>query len=267
MPRITSKLNNEIDRTVRNFNQKISRLEKLNNENIIVPQKIKKSDLKNIESGRDLRRELNKLQRFSKRGAEQIVKTRGGIELSRWELNNLRNDRNTAIRRLEREVSRMENTSIKAYGKSLNITPAQIGNKEYVTVLRKLDMLKNRKIGNITDKKELERYSKLANVNASSGRDKVIRSNYISALVNVGYDAGVDNSILVNIEREMLKLENKDFVNIFNNDSGVRRLMYFYRLYRDAMKNGRKPAYSDDDVEEMFRNINENLGDILSNYG
>lgn len=266
MPRITSKLNNEIDRTVRNFNQKISRLEKLNNENIIVPQKIKKSDLTSIENGRDLRRELNKLQRFSRRGAEQVVKTRGGIELSRWELQNIRNDRATAIRRLEREVTRMETSPVRAYGRSLNITPSQIGNKEYVSTLRKLDMLKNRKISNITDKNELERYSRLANLNSSAGRDKVIRSNYISALVNIGYDAGVDNNILVNIERELLRLDNKDFVNIFNNDSGVKRVMYFYRMYRDAMRGGREPSYSDDDVEEMFQNINDNLEDIINSY-
>ena len=67
--------NQELRKAVKNFNAKISRLEKKDPQNKeALPEKITVKQIKELISTRqDLKRELNALQRFSKRGAEKII--------------------------------------------------------------------------------------------------------------------------------------------------------------------------------------------------
>ena len=60
--RYDKKLNQEINRTIKNFNQKIARLERQDRE--LLPSKITKKDLKNsVYTRTELRRKLKQLQR------------------------------------------------------------------------------------------------------------------------------------------------------------------------------------------------------------
>ena len=64
--RYDKKLNQEINRTIKNFNQKIARLEKQERE--LLPSKITKKELKeSVYTRTELQRKLKELQRFSKR--------------------------------------------------------------------------------------------------------------------------------------------------------------------------------------------------------
>ena len=81
--RYHKKLNQEINRTIKNFNQKIARLEKQERE--LLPSKITKQELKNTSFTRaELQRKLKELQRFSKRGAEDIIETKGDVKLTQY---------------------------------------------------------------------------------------------------------------------------------------------------------------------------------------
>lgn len=78
------KINKEIARVVKNFNQKVKRLESKGIKN--VPKKISVKDVKeNVYNRNDLRRELNRIKRFSRRGAEDVVMINGN-PISRWEI-------------------------------------------------------------------------------------------------------------------------------------------------------------------------------------
>lgn len=104
-------------RAVNNFNSKISRLEKLGRENL--PEKVSykeligmsKSPENAIYSRNELRNTINSLKRFSKRGAEDIVKLPSGQELTRWERAELGYKKARAIRRLNREIDEVSATS------------------------------------------------------------------------------------------------------------------------------------------------------------
>ena len=81
----------ELNKVVKNFNAKITRLNKKNPENAnIHPEKVSTADLKKlIETRQDLKRELNALRRFSKRGAELIVDapdTQYNVKITKWQL-------------------------------------------------------------------------------------------------------------------------------------------------------------------------------------
>ena len=78
----------ELAKVVRNFNNKISRITKKNPDlKNALPDKISVRQLKElINTRQDLKRELNALRRFSKRGAEEII-TYGdyNIKVTKWQ--------------------------------------------------------------------------------------------------------------------------------------------------------------------------------------
>ena len=65
----------ELRKAVKNFNAKISRLEKKNPQiKNTLPEKVSVRELKGlIDTRQDFKREINALKRFSKRGAEELV--------------------------------------------------------------------------------------------------------------------------------------------------------------------------------------------------
>ena len=83
--------NQELRKAVKNFNAKISRLEKKNPQiKNSLPEKVSVRELKGlIDTRQDLKREINALKRFSKRGAEQLVSApnnqNDNIKITKWQ--------------------------------------------------------------------------------------------------------------------------------------------------------------------------------------
>ena len=109
----------ELNRVVRNFNDKINRLIKkdptLKNK---LPEKVKASELKkNINTRRDLNRELNKLKRFSRRGAEELVDLPGSeydLKITKWqrtEMKRMTSIVNRARKKRREKLEELEATS------------------------------------------------------------------------------------------------------------------------------------------------------------
>lgn len=78
----------ELNKVVKNFNQKISRVAKKNpNDAEFLPEKISRKTLKEkIKTRQDFNRELNSLRRFSRRGVEEVVETEKGLKLTQYEI-------------------------------------------------------------------------------------------------------------------------------------------------------------------------------------
>lgn len=69
----------DLARAVKNFNAKVSRLEKKDPTiKNLLPSKVKVADIKkNVETSQDLKKYVNSLNRFTKRGSEKIVSVPG----------------------------------------------------------------------------------------------------------------------------------------------------------------------------------------------
>ena len=121
--RYDRKLNQEINKVIRNFNQKVARLEKEERE--LLPSKITKKELKRETGTRtELKRRLKELQKFSKRGAEEIVTTKEGFRLTRYDINVLKTQRSRAKRQLTKEPSPVE-VEMSGYDKQVYTTVIQ----------------------------------------------------------------------------------------------------------------------------------------------
>ena len=84
----------ELKKAVKNFNAKISRLEKKNPElKSALPERMSVRQLKKIINTRqDLKRELNSLRRFTQRGSEELVDvpiSEYNLKITKWQKNEM----------------------------------------------------------------------------------------------------------------------------------------------------------------------------------
>ena len=141
--RYDKKLNQEINKVIKNYNAKIRRIEKYDDSyNYLLPNKITKSDLKTMAyTRRELRRKLNELKRFSQRGIEQSIQLKGGYVLSRYEYENLKREKARVQRNITKELKRLELTSPTVYGKRQAFSFAKMGDSRYLNFLAKKETL------------------------------------------------------------------------------------------------------------------------------
>lgn len=124
-----------LKKAVNNFNAKVKRLEKAGNTNF---DRVKIKDIKeNIFKASDVRREVNKLKRFSKRGAELESSIKG---LSNYELNEAKINIRIEKARLTRERKKLLETPFSAGGVP---TGYSIGNIKPLNI-QELDSAYNR---------------------------------------------------------------------------------------------------------------------------
>ena len=158
--RYDKKLNQEINKVVKNFNQKIARLEK-SEKDLLLPSKITKKDLtSNYFTRTDLKRKLRELKRYSTRGIEETITTTGGVQLSRYELKNIQIESRRIKANLTREIKQLEVKAPRVFGKEQAMSFAQMGDQYYLNLQARRKALEKGKIINLS-KEELEQYNKL----------------------------------------------------------------------------------------------------------
>ncbi len=97
----------EINRAVKNFNAKITRLEQKGYQ--VLPRRIYSKNLRGqYGTRRDIRRQLRRMRQFSERGAERLVIANDGRKMTRYEYNLLKKDIAAAKGNIKREIKRLE---------------------------------------------------------------------------------------------------------------------------------------------------------------
>ena len=212
MIRYDKKINQEINRTIRNFNQKIARLEKQQRD-LILPEKITKKALKDsVYTRTELKRKLKELQRYSERGIESTLKTKTGIEISKYELVNLQKESARIKRNLTREIKRMQLEKPKVFGKAQARTFAEMGDPRYLNLVARRKALEKGKLTKLT-KEEYERYKTLAikTVKNKSYMNNIFKENYLKMLTDLGYYYNYDKDKMKLLEEKLLKLDSNNF--------------------------------------------------------
>ena len=103
----TQKQNAELRKAVSLFNSKVKRLE-AKNLDYEIPEKLKVSELKqDIKSKQELKRVINSLRRFTKRGSEEEVEYLGK-NTTKWSKRENIIDRQVATRALNRELKKIQ---------------------------------------------------------------------------------------------------------------------------------------------------------------
>lgn len=185
----------ELARVVKNYNAKVRRIEKKNasKNKIVLPETITVGQLKElINTRKDLNREMNKLKRFSKRGAETLVEVPNNdnnLLMTKWQRTEM--NRETAIinRRREQRLKKVSEIEQKSGGESLGYTKAQIGmGSPELVALRPMKAF-TRTMGPQDIRERWKSIHAQVQSDYFTKRDLQVRENYIKGLIrNYNYD-------------------------------------------------------------------------------
>ena len=151
--RYTKNLTSNINKIIRNYNAKITRLEKAE-EDYYLPEKTSLTEVKGMASNRrELNRLLRDLQRFSERGMEKTITFSSGVEMSKYEAERLKLNLRLAKAKATRELKSFQTTPIKVFGIP-QATPHEY-DESYLNLKAQRDQL-DKDISKL-NKRELER--------------------------------------------------------------------------------------------------------------
>ena len=262
--RYDKKLNQEINKTIKNFNQKIARLQK--EEKQLLPSKITKRDLKSeVYTRTELQRKLKELQRFSQRGVEEIITTKSGVRLTKYEIENIKRESARVKRNITRELNRLKTTNPKVFGKIQASTYSEMGDVDYLNLVARRQALEK----DITrlSKEELQRYKKLVE---KTGRNQqymnsVFKENYFEMLTDLGYYFKYDNDKLNKLKEKLMKLKPNDFLKLFKEDKSIRAILDYYPAITKNFS-AINPDDIKEDVTNLYDNLIDNIDEIMQGY-
>lgn len=262
--RYDKKINQEINRTIKNFNQKIARLEKQNKE--LLPSKITKKEIKeNVYTRAELRRKLKELQRFSKRNVEDVIETKGGVKATKYEIENIKRENARIKRNITREINRLKVEKPKIFGKEQTSTFSQMGDTDFLNLVARRKALE-KDISKLT-KEEYKRFKKLIAKTGKSQQymNNIFKENYFEMLTDLAYYFDYDNKKLEYLKEKLMNLKPNDFLKLFKDDKSIRAILDYYPVITKSF-NAINPDDIKDDVIQLYDTLIENIDEIVQDY-
>lgn len=262
--RYDKKLNQEINRTIKNFNQKIARLEKQERE--LLPSKITKKDLKSsVYTRTELRRKLKELQRFSTRGVEDVITTRGGVRLTKYELREIKRENARVKRNITREINRLKVEKPKVFGKTQTSTFSEMGDTDYLNLVARRKALE-KNIDKLS-REEFERFTKLIEKTGKNQQymNNIFKQNYFEMLTDLAYYFDYDNDKLNLLKQKLMNLKPNDFLKLFKEDKSIRAILDYYPVVTNSF-NAINPDDIKEDVINLYDTLIDNIDEIIQDY-
>lgn len=130
--RWTESDNEELRKVVKNFNAKISRLEKKNPElKDVLPERASVKDIKKlVDTRQDLKRELNSLRRFTKRGSEEVVDVPDNeynLKITKWQKKEMTMREGIINRKKKKRLKELEELEMTSRGEKLGYKKGEFG--------------------------------------------------------------------------------------------------------------------------------------------
>lgn len=215
----------ELQRVVKNYNAKLSRLAKKDPETKnALPERVSAAQLRDmIETRQDLNRELNALRRFSQKGAEELVEVPDNdynLKITKWQKEEINRRVGVINRTRAQRLKKMQETEATQGGKPLGYSAAPMMGKAETLSLNPVKGFT--KYMNRADLKK--RYAQLLKESQSgywNARDEKTRQNYIAALYQ-NFSGGDIADVVKAIEG----MDIKEFRKRFESDSGKFETMY-----------------------------------------
>lgn len=177
----------ELKRTIKNFNAKVDRLRKKQTEHPdVIPEKITFKEAKDdIKTRADLNRFLNKHKRFSKRGAENVVKSSRGAVATKWEVDEFNIAQRAENIRRTNKRKKLEEKEVTIAGKPTGVKRAEMGKIKENAVKPSKKKFKN------MSQKEWEKavrlFDKKMTSSYSTEQQRNMLRNYMKGMIREGY--------------------------------------------------------------------------------
>lgn len=259
--RYNESLNKEINRIVRNFNNKVKRLEK-SEKDLILPSIVSIKDLKkDVSTRRELLRELEKLKSYSKRGIEETITTLGGNKISRYELENIKKEARRIKYQLTREITKKKTTKPRVFGKIQDVTFAEMGDSSYLNLVARREAL-NKNIEKLDSKLYNAFKTLLEKTKSKKSYDfNNLQYNWANEmLMPLAYLTEFPMDKLEEVRMKIGSLKEQQFLDLFNNEAIMRTIT---ELYLEAIKGNIR---NKEKVHTLLTELSNNIDEILKDY-
>jgi cell division protein ZapA (FtsZ GTPase activity inhibitor) len=251
----------ELRRAVNNFNSKVKRLESVDRE-IDIPEKASITAIKDRVTNKwELNREIDKLERFTQRNAEDLIKNKSGVVLSRWEFENIQREQRRLSARLLREIERYGKIKPSEFGEKQALSYAQMGDDKLFNLKSRYKAISNKNIKNINRDQlsKLIGYINTTNANYRSTKKEIFYDNFIDGtLLNLGYIIGYDKDKINHIKDKLNELTPDQFIKAFNSELSLR-----YIQDKNVSPDKSKPAEEQQLTEKQISQLTDDLTPVL----
>lgn len=222
--------NQELTRAVKNFNAKISRIEKKHPElKNALPEKASVRQLKELVNTRqDLKREINSLKRFTDKNNRINIQDDGtyegiqiygdyNIKITKWQIKEINRRIATINTRRKKRLEELEKTQVTSRGEKQGYTVGQVG-------VGSIQMNELRPMQGLTpgaSEKSIKMKFQSALIQSQSDfltlRDFRAKSSYITGLYR-----NFNENDIEDIVEEIEKMPVEKFLEIFNSDNDAK---------------------------------------------
>lgn len=260
--KISKSANKELSRAVNKFNAKIKRLENVDRE-IDIPEKESISAIKDrVTTKWDLNREINRLERFTKRNAEDLIKNKSGVVMSKWEFENIQREQRRLSARLGREIKRYQKMIPTEFGEKQQFSYGQMGDDKLDNLKARYKAISKKKLSNIniTELERLRGYISATIYNFSKDKKITFYNNFLDGtLLYAGNTIGYDYKKLNYIREALSSLTPEQFLRAFKGELSLR---YITDKIISPIKG---ELLSEDEVNQMDQDIRPALDEIYKN--
>lgn len=131
-----------LGKAVAQFNRKINELNAEEQKLYLPELKTYQETKENITTRAELNRILNSLRRFSKEGAEELYTTKSGVQMTKWERQELGIQSRIAQKRLKQELTELNLPNKEGFSR---VQMGSLRQKEIEAQIRNLQKLENKK--------------------------------------------------------------------------------------------------------------------------
>ena len=250
--------NEDLTRAVKNFNAKIRRLEKKYADDpgkrSALPERVTIAEMRElIDTRQDLKRELNALRRFSKRGAEEFTEVpdnKYNLQLTKWQKNEMSRRASVINRKRKARLDVVSDIEMQSRGKPLGYTKGQIGmgkaDEIALTPIKPFTRSMNRRDLN----KRFQTLKKESQTSYWEIKELRLKQNVIKA-ITANYQGMFPDEVDEIIDA-IENMDFKDFYNKFMSESSGMEMFYLpsgtsdeemSRIYIDSLKSTWLPNY------------------------
>lgn len=261
-------LRSELEKSINRFNAKVDRLARQQRD-LILPEKLSYYDIvDSARSKKDLQEKLSEIKRFSKRGVEETITTKGGVDISRYEMENLRIESRRVKQRLTREINKLEKITPTSLGVKQDFSLKTIPTDRLINLRARRKSLE--KDINLLQGEEFQYYIQKiqSNKRRSRYRDLQYQNAYIDKmLLNLGYMVGYDSKKLDEIRKKLSTLSTSEFLKLMDTEKVVQVVQNYYDETQDKVKRNKNVTKNTiSDIYEKYDMLYDNLDKILDSY-
>ena len=255
-----------LEKAVRNFNQKISKLEKLD-RSLLLPEKVDYIDIiQSSTSKADLTKKIESLKRFTSRRGSQIITTPEGVKTVNYVVSETERNLRSVKSRLTKQIVELEGITPTIFGKPVDATYKQMGSEVLNNLKARRKSLNVGRVKNLS-KQGIKSIQKLIDTNVRKMRYKaeIFKNNYIEKMLfNLAYYTGYDDKEKLNhIRNKLNELDEKTFLKLFNTEKAIERITDYYP---EITNTKRKPEIIAGEVKELYDELYKNIDEIVSRY-